>query len=252
MLISVMFPMLSTISMGKPATSVPRVDYEGEYLYSSKTMINVQDFIDVSDCPEYKDMLICKTRVGVLPANMNDVISISFPFTPDSQSNKIREILFLIGELKSDGDIMWFSPVDLLTANHKYKDYTVSLSFFSDHPDLECEPKEMECDLFYFMPYHEEDGASYILSWCRETKDMATFNTDGHALSFPYAEGATTRIGFIISPILSIQADTDIVSVSGHFGKSAMQFKFRCRFHDTQGNTWVLAWKKLKENINLK
>ena len=248
MLISVMFPMLSTISMGKPATSVPRVGYEGEYLCSSQTMINVHDFIKISDCPEYEDMMLCKVREGKLPANMNEVISINFPFVLDSQSDKIKEILFFVGEMKSDTDILSFSSVDSYTMGHKYEDYTVSLKFFSDHPDLEYEENGMTCNLFYFMPYHEENGASYILSWCRETKEMATFNTNGHALSFPYAEGGTTRVGFIVSPILSIQSDADMVSVSGHFGKSAMHFKFRCRFHDAQGNTWVMAWKKIKED----
>lgn len=188
-------------------------------------------------------------------------LNLSNPFCNKKHPHEVRRAHFLIGESVGRSGSLYVNPVqsepsfwDFSQKEERELDYTVYLWTFNKHPDLLFNQKKMKIDLLYFIPYLEIDDSIYVLSWNKEAEVSGSIQIKNYAVEFPIKGENNSHIGMIISPMLKIETEKDVLTMKNDIVDTRINLKLSFRISDSKGDAWILSWRKIniKRYINKK
>lgn len=203
----------------------------------------------------YESFIACKIWHGSKPLSDN-VLELSSPFVVPKQPKFIRDVPFFVAKkIKSGIGAFYCKTVnrfikdipkwDFNSHQERNLDYKIYLQLLSLHPELRFQQKDMKMDLFYFSPYIENTKNIYVLTWNPETQISTEPIVTENVISFPVSGEEESKIGIVVSPLLSIKKTAEQMEMNGNIAELKLQFLLHFRSRDKHGHPWVLSWRKL-------
>jgi hypothetical protein len=184
----------------------------------------------------------------------NSILAIREPFISDIHPTHIRKTPFLSAEIRGNDAIFGSDSEncslaakwDFSKKEHRVLDYRIYISVVHYHPQVAFRDYEMNIDCLYFIPYHEDETYIYTLTWCSAETCPDSAEIDKNAILFPVVNEGQKRVGLLISPLLNITSDNNVIKMETSLVKSHITFQLKLRTRDKEGKKWILAWLKQK------
>lgn len=199
------------------------------------------------------DYVACK----IIKTNIHggcENLEIKEPFISNKHPACVKETPFLSSTIRGNGAIFSYHSENGVIADKwdfskkekRSLDYRIYASVVHYHPQIAFSHYEMNIDYLYFIPYIEDETSVYTLTWCSAETCPDSAEIDKNAVLFPVVNGGQKRVGLLISPLLNVTSNHNVIKMEASLAKSDITFQLQLRTHDNAGKEWILAWQKQK------